>query len=169
LTQYAPLKRWSTSMRLHTAVSQKSVIFTLTALRAWNLTHSSLFPYVPMVKRISITLTKFSFGRIMFLDFVHHLIFLRKQRFGNWIFPFSGKMMGAPTLLGPLERASPNHWSIDWGWLFLRDPTEKVPHHFTWGHKQIQFPKLVLFRNIRFGQRPKTWFFEVQYTIVRTL
>jgi hypothetical protein len=92
-------------MRLHTAVSQKSVIFILTAVRAWNLTHSSLFPYVPMVKRISVTLTKFSFGRIMFLDFVHRLIFLRKQRFGNWIFPFSGKMMGGTYSVGSLRKS----------------------------------------------------------------
>jgi hypothetical protein len=31
------------------------------------------------------------------------------------LFPFSGKMMGAPTLLDPLERASLNHWTLDDG------------------------------------------------------
>jgi len=30
------------------------------------------------------------------------------------MFPSSGKIMVAPTLLGPLERASLNYWSSDW-------------------------------------------------------
>lgn len=28
-----------------------------------------------------------------------------------YLSPFSGKMMGTPTLLGPLERASLSHWT----------------------------------------------------------
>jgi hypothetical protein len=35
--QYARLKRWSTSKRLYSAVSQKAVIFILTTARTWNL------------------------------------------------------------------------------------------------------------------------------------
>jgi hypothetical protein len=35
----------------------------------------------------------------------------RKQRFGNWLFPFSGEVGKTPTLLGPLERANLNHWT----------------------------------------------------------
>jgi hypothetical protein len=29
------------------------------------------------------------------------------------MFPSSGKMMGVPSLLGPLERASLNHWTTE--------------------------------------------------------
>jgi hypothetical protein len=35
--QYAPLKRQSTSMRLHGPISQLAVIFTFTTVRTWNL------------------------------------------------------------------------------------------------------------------------------------
>jgi hypothetical protein len=38
------------------------------------------------------------------------------------LFPSSGEGRKTPTLLGPLERANLNHWTI--GSLFLRDPTE---------------------------------------------
>jgi hypothetical protein len=48
----------------------------------------------------------------MFLDFVHRLIFLRNAVFRKVdLFPSSGKMMGAPTLFGPLERASLNYYA----------------------------------------------------------
>jgi len=43
------------------------------------------------------------------LDFVHHLMFLGNTFWKLDLFPSSGKKMGAPTLLGPLERASLNH------------------------------------------------------------
>jgi len=43
--QYAPLKRRSTSMRLHGAESQKDVTFILAAVRIWNLTSSCLFMF----------------------------------------------------------------------------------------------------------------------------
>jgi hypothetical protein len=39
--QYAPLKRWSTSMWLHGATSQKILNFILTAVRTWNLTRNA--------------------------------------------------------------------------------------------------------------------------------
>jgi hypothetical protein len=39
--QYAPLKRQSASMRLHSAIYQKAVIFILAAMRTWNLTRGS--------------------------------------------------------------------------------------------------------------------------------
>jgi hypothetical protein len=41
--QQAPLKRCSTSMRLHNTVSQKAVIFIATTVRTWNLTYILLF------------------------------------------------------------------------------------------------------------------------------
>jgi hypothetical protein len=38
----------------------------------------------------------------------------KTQRFGNWIcFHPQVKIMAAPTLLGPLERASFSHWTSD--------------------------------------------------------
>jgi hypothetical protein len=52
-----------------------------------------------------------SVERIMFLDFVHRLTFLKKHKcFGNWTFPSSGKIKAVPTLLCPLERAGLNHY-----------------------------------------------------------
>jgi hypothetical protein len=53
-----------------------------------------------------------TFEIIMFLDFVHHLMFLEK----TWkldLSPSSGKIMAASTLLGPLKEASLNHWMMD--------------------------------------------------------
>jgi hypothetical protein len=48
----------------------------------------------------------------MLLDFVHRLLFLKKTTFRKLnLFPSSGKLMAAPTLLGPLEGASLNHWA----------------------------------------------------------
>jgi hypothetical protein len=41
--------------------------------------------------------------RIMLLVFVHHLMFLNKTRFRNWIFLSSSKIMVAPTLSGPRD------------------------------------------------------------------
>jgi hypothetical protein len=47
----------------------------------------------------------------MFLDFVYCLMFLKNTFQKLELFLSSGKMMGAPTLLRPLERASLNHGS----------------------------------------------------------
>jgi hypothetical protein len=47
----------------------------------------------------------------MFLDFVHRLMFLKNTTFWKLDVSSSGKMMAASTLLGPLERASLNHWT----------------------------------------------------------
>jgi hypothetical protein len=47
-----------------------------------------------------------------FLNFVHRLMFLRNTTFRKLdMFPSSGKMMGAPTVLDTLERTNLNHWS----------------------------------------------------------
>jgi hypothetical protein len=46
----------------------------------------------------------------MSLDFVHPL-FLKNMFRKLDLFPHSGKMMEAPTPLGPLERASLNRWT----------------------------------------------------------
>jgi hypothetical protein len=63
------------------------------------------------------------------------------------LFPSSGKIKVAPTLLVPLEKLASIQWS-----------------------KQIQFPKRCVFeKTLDDGQSPKSWFFHVQYTIVRTL
>jgi hypothetical protein len=43
--------------------------------------------------------------RIMFLDFVHCLIFLKTTFQKLDLFPPSGKIMAVPSVLGPLERA----------------------------------------------------------------
>jgi hypothetical protein len=85
------------------------------------------------------------------------------------LFPSSGKIMGARTLLGPLERANINHWTssdenrssfqnvvletLDDShgpklWRGSGAQKSRCASYFTWGRKQIQFPKRV-FRNIR--------------------
>jgi hypothetical protein len=57
----------------------------------------------------------------MLLDFVHRLVFSKTTTFPKLdLFPSSGKIMTTITMLGPLERASFSHWTID----FLRDPTQ---------------------------------------------
>jgi hypothetical protein len=49
----------------------------------------------------------------MFLDFVHRLMFIKNTTFRKLdLFPSSGKIMAAPTLLGPLEITSLNHCTI---------------------------------------------------------
>jgi hypothetical protein len=102
-----------------------------------------------------------STGRITFLDFVHCLMFLINTMFRKLdLFLSSGKIMGAPTLLGPLETASLNHWT---------DPTEYVPPSYYLRTETDPLSKTLFFRNIRYGQSPKTWFFQVHYTIVKTL
>jgi hypothetical protein len=51
-------------------------------------------------------------GRIIFLDFGHLLTFSKTTSFWKQdLLPCSGKIMVACTLLGPLERASLNHWT----------------------------------------------------------
>jgi hypothetical protein len=71
--------------------------------------------------------------RIIILDFVHRLMFLRNTGFWKLgLFLSSGKMMGAPTLLAPLERANLNHWT------------------------QMQFPKRVFLETSNDGQSQKT-------------
>jgi hypothetical protein len=56
----------------------------------------------------------------MFLDFVHCLMFLKKNKFQKVdLFTSSCKIMAAPTLLGPLQRASLDHWSH-------KDPNNRV-------------------------------------------
>jgi hypothetical protein len=47
------------------------------------------------------------------LDFVHHPgVKSRTRHFGNYLFLSSGEGRKMPTLLGPLERANLNHWTI---------------------------------------------------------
>jgi hypothetical protein len=49
----------------------------------------------------------------LFLDFFHRLMFLKNITFRKLdLFPSSGKIMVVRTLLGPLERASLNHWAL---------------------------------------------------------
>jgi hypothetical protein len=49
--QYAPLKRRSTATTLHSAISQKAVIFTLSAVRIWTLSY-----FVPLLSGKSVIL-----------------------------------------------------------------------------------------------------------------
>jgi hypothetical protein len=48
-------------------------------------------------------------GEIMFFGLCSSPYVLKTQSFGNWMFLSSGKMMGAPTLLDPLQRGNLNH------------------------------------------------------------
>jgi hypothetical protein len=59
-----------------------------------------------------------AFERIGFLDFVHRQIFPQKHNTvfcKLYLYPYSGKKEVAPTLLGPLETASLNHWALSKG------------------------------------------------------
>jgi hypothetical protein len=49
--QYAPLKRQCTAARLHSAISQKAIIFTLAAIRNWKLTHRQSLTLMFIIKR----------------------------------------------------------------------------------------------------------------------
>jgi hypothetical protein len=54
----------------------------------------------------------FKCERIRFWGFVHRPMFSQKRNVSETdLFPSSGKKV-APTLLGPLERASLNHWTL---------------------------------------------------------
>jgi hypothetical protein len=75
-------------------------------------------------------------GRIMFLDFVHPLTFLKAQRFGNWI-------------------CWPSHWTVTEANPFKGTQQSRGHYYFTLERKQIQFPKQCVFRNIRWGTKSK--------------
>jgi hypothetical protein len=50
---------------------------------------------------------------MMFLDLIHCLMFLEETTFPKLVlFPSSGKILVARTLLSPLERANLNHWTL---------------------------------------------------------
>jgi hypothetical protein len=49
---------------------------------------------------------------IMFLDFTHRLMCIKKTTFRKLdLFPSSGEIKVASALLGPLERVNLNHWT----------------------------------------------------------
>jgi hypothetical protein len=53
-----------------------------------------------------------SIERIMFLDFTHSLMFIKKTTFRKLdLFPSSGEIKVASALLGPLETVNTNHWT----------------------------------------------------------
>jgi hypothetical protein len=62
----------------------------------------------------------------MFFDFVHRLMFLKSTFQKLDLFLSSGKIMVAPTLLGPLERAILNHWIILYGHI-IRLNKDNIP------------------------------------------
>jgi hypothetical protein len=74
-------------------------------------------------------------GRL-FLDFVHHPVFLKKRVLETGCFHPWVKLWGH-VLVGSLKKASS----------FYRTQQSRCPHHFSWGWKQTQFPKDVFFRN----------------------
>jgi hypothetical protein len=51
------------------------------------------------------------------LDFIHRLVYMTKNHnvseTGS-VFVLRWTGQGRPTQLGPLERASPNHWTSEW-------------------------------------------------------
>jgi hypothetical protein len=62
------------------------------------------------------------------------------------LFPFSGEGEKTPIQLGPIERANLNHWKgSKWVGVF------SAP--FTWGRKQIQFPK----RRVSIPKNTRRW------------
>jgi hypothetical protein len=87
----------------------------------------------------------------MLLYFVHHAMFLENTIFHKLdLFPSSGKMIGAPTLLCPTERGSlslDKPRSSDLGQLFLRDNTVGASNIIS-EDGNIQFQKR-FYRNIR--------------------
>jgi hypothetical protein len=65
-------------------------------------------------------------GRIMFLDFVHLIIYLRNTTFRKLnVFLPSGKMFRASIVLGPLERDNFSHRTP------VSKAGEQVPQHLT--------------------------------------
>jgi hypothetical protein len=80
--QYAPLKRRSTSTRLHGAIFQKTIIFMLATMKTWNITRNARFSSIirfhnivsPNLHTIFIALTKETYQLIGFV--IHFTEFL---------------------------------------------------------------------------------------------
>jgi hypothetical protein len=89
------------------------------------------------------------FGRIMFLDFVLRLMFLKAQRFGNsYRLPSSSKIMAEPALLGPLERASLIRPAIEAA--LCKEPNRVGATIIVPGDgNRSSFQNVAVFRNIR--------------------
>jgi hypothetical protein len=100
----------------------------------------------------------------MFLDFIYHLMFLKNTTFRKLdLFPSSGKIMGATTLLDPLETASLNHYQ---SLLALSNGPNRISAPFILS----EVGNISSFRNVVFtetddGQSPKTRFLEIMYFV----